>query len=254
MTRPVRKDFFNTGGQQPATSGDKEQFHRNLAKAALLAAFLVAALALIRFSPLGDYLKISNVTALQQRLAEFSRWAPVIFLLGGAVLIALGAPRSLISILGGMVFGLFQGVVLALAASLLGSMAIFWLTRLLGRPLFKQKTGSYQNIIEQYSKSNGFLLVILLRQLPLTCILVNVLIGLTSITTGAFLLGSIVGLLPETVIFALYGSSLQTGFVLRISVASFLLVLLVLIVRIYYQRSALAREISQKLKKTSQKG
>ena len=82
----------------------------------------------------------------------------------------------------------------------------------------------------------------------MTCILVNVLIGLAPITTGVFLLGSIVGLLPETVIFALYGSSLQTGFVLRISVASFLLVLLVLLVRIYYQRSALAREISRKLK------
>ena len=163
-------------------------------------------------------------------------------------MISLGVPRSLVSILGGVVFGLWLGIVLALAAALLGSVAIFSLTRVLGRPLFKQKIGAYQKIIAQYSKSNGFLLVILLRQLPLTCILVNVLIGLAPITTGVFLLGSIVGLLPETVIFALYGSSLQTGFVLRISVASFLLVLLVLLVRIYYQRSALAREISRKLK------
>ena len=248
MTRPARKDSLNTDDRTVTPYGDRRQFYRNLAKAMLLAVFLVAALAMIRFSPLGSYLKISNISTLQQRLAEFNHWAPVVFLLAGAALISLGVPRSLVSILGGVVFGLWLGIVLALAAALLGSVAIFSLTRVLGRPLFKQKIGAYQKIIAQYSKSNGFLLVILLRQLPLTCILVNVLIGLAPITTGVFLLGSIVGLLPETVIFALYGSSLQTGFVLRISVASFLLVLLVLLVRIYYQRSALAREISRKLK------
>ncbi len=248
MTRHVRKDDFNPDGQTVAVSGDRRQFQRNLAKAAVLAVFLVAVLAGIRLSPLGDYLRISNISALQQKLSGFNHWAPLVFLLGGAALIALGTPRSLISILGGVVFGLLPGIMLALAAALLGSAAIFLLTRLLGRPLFKQKIGAYREIIEQYSKSNGFLLVILLRQLPLTCILVNVLIGLTPIATGVFLLGSIVGLLPETIIFALYGSSLQTDFVLRVSMASFLLVALVLIIRIYYQRSDLAREISRKLK------
>jgi len=235
----------------PAPSESKEALLSNLAKALLLALLLAAGLAVIRFSPLGDALKISHINALQQRLGELDRWAPFVFLLGGAVLISLGAPRSLISMLGGVAFGVLLGIVLALASALLGSMAIFCLTRLLGRPLFRQKIGAYGQIVEQYSRSNGLLLVILLRQLPLTCIFVNVLIGLTPIKTGQFLLGSIVGLLPETVIFALYGSSLQAGFALRVSAASFLLVLLVLAVRIYYRRSALAREITSQLRRTS---
>lgn len=235
-------------GEPSGDSREKAEIRRNVLKALLLAGLLAAALALVRFSPLGDYLKISNIGLLQQTLAQFQCWAPLVFLLGGAVVISLGAPRSLISVLGGVIFGLWSGVLLALAAALLGSVGIFMLTKRLGRPLFKQKIGSYLEIIEAQSRENGFMVVILLRQLPLTCILVNVLIGLTPISTGTFLLGSIVGLLPETIIFALFGSSLQQSFILRVSLASFLLVLFVLIGKIYYQRSQLGRAVAKQFR------
>ena len=254
MKPPKREQHFKKeAGTAPGSSQKSEKNRSNIFKALLLAIFLVASLALVRFSPLGDYLKIANIDVLQQKLDEFQGWAPMVFLLGGAVLITLGAPRSLISILGGIVFDLFWGIVLAMAAALLGSIVIFWLTKLLGRPLFKQKVEHYLSAIDTQSRTSGFLIVILLRQLPLTCILVNVLIGLTSISTGVFLLGSIVGLLPETLIFALFGSSLQSSFVLRVSLASFLLILLALVIKLYYQRSPLAQEISQKLKNNSNK-
>jgi uncharacterized membrane protein YdjX (TVP38/TMEM64 family) len=142
---------------------------------------------------------------------------------------------------------------LALGAALLGSTVVFLLTKMLGRSLFKQKVGPYLKIIENHSKTNGFLMVVLMRQLPLTCILINVLIGLTSISTGIFLLGSIVGLLPETIIFTLFGSSLQESFVLRVSLAAFLLILLILVLKIYLQRSELAQDLSQKLKSNRDK-
>jgi uncharacterized membrane protein YdjX (TVP38/TMEM64 family) len=87
-----------------------------------------------------------------------------------------------------------------------------------------------------------------MRQLPLTSLLINVLIGLTSISLGIFLLGSIVGLLPETIIFALFGSSLQERFVLRIAIASSLWIILILIIRLFFRRSPLAQTIALKLK------
>ena len=248
VSRLPPENSSNSDYGQSVVSRKRQETRQNIIKALILIGFLVASFALIRFSPLADYLKISKVDYIQQRLAEFHGWAPVAFLLGGAVLILLGAPRSLISILGGMMFGLFYGIVLALAAALLGSIVIFWLTRLLGRPLFKQKVGLHLNVIENHSRDHPFLIVILLRQLPLTCLLVNVLIGLTSISTMLFLLGSIVGLLPETIIFALFGSSVQGSFVWRVSLAGFLLILLGLIVKNHYQRSPLARELAFKFK------
>ena len=237
-------------GQNPEvkTAPEEKEFRKNLLKALLLAALLITVLAMVRFSPLGEYLKVSNVEALQQKLYEFGGLAPLIFLIGGAFVITLGVPRAVVSILGGLVFGLFGGILLALVAALLGSTIIFLLTKWLGRPLFKQKVGGYLKAIENHTKADGFLLVIIMRQLPLTSLLINVLIGLTSISLGIFLLGSIVGLLPETIIFALFGSSLQERFVLRIAIASSLWIILILIIRLFFRRSPLAQAIALKLK------
>jgi len=248
MAKRLQNDqpaVFEPQGRERLQEGGKNG--SAVIKALVLAAFLVAAFTLVRFSPVGEYLQVSNVSNLQQKLAAFHDWAPFVFMLAAALLIALGVPRSLISVLGGMVFGLFWGVMLSMLAALGGSVVIFLLTRWLGRPLFNQKVGPYLTVIEQHYSRHGFLLVVLLRQLPLTCSLVNVLIGLTSVSINVFLLGSAVGLLPETVIFALLGSSLQESFVLRISIAAFLLVFLALAIKLYYDRSPLASELKQKL-------
>jgi uncharacterized membrane protein YdjX (TVP38/TMEM64 family) len=227
---------------------EKRELRKNLFKAILLAALLITVLAIVRFSPLADQLKISNMEVLQQKLSEFGGLAPVIFLVGGAFVITLGVPRAVVSILGGLVFGLLGGILLALSAALLGSSIIFLLTKWLGRPLFKQKVGGYLKAIENHTKTDGFFMVIILRQLPLTSLLINVLIGLTSISMGIFILGSIVGLLPEIIIFVLFGSSLQASFVIRVSIASTLWIFLIVAVRLFFRRSSLAQSIAQKLK------
>ena len=235
-------------GPETEKSDPDKEFRKNLIKAVLLVILLVTALASVHFSALGQYLKISNLEILQQKLEDFKGLAPVIFLIGGAVLITLGTPRSVVSILGGLVFGFLGGILLALLSSLLGSTMIFGLTKWLGRPLFKQKVGEYLKAIENHTKTDGLLLVIIMRQLPLTSLLINVLIGLTSISWAIFMLGSIIGLLPETIIFALFGSSLQESFVLRVSVASSLWIILILSIRLFFRHSPLAQALVRKLK------
>ena len=227
---------------------EKRELRRNLIKAILLAALLTTVLAVVRFSPLTQHLQISNMAVLQHKLSEFGGLAPLVFLIGGALVITLGVPRAVVSILGGLAFGLWGGILLALLAALLGSCIIFLLTKWLGRPLFKQKVGRYLKAIENHTQTDGFLMVIILRQLPLTSLLINVLIGLTSISIGIFILGSIVGLLPEVVIFALFGSSLQQSFILRVSIASTFWIILILAVRLLFRRSPLAQSMAQKLK------
>lgn len=224
-----------------------EKSKRDILKAFLLAALFSGFFAVVHFSPLGNYLDTANINLLRDRLAEFRLFAPVIFFAGGAVIIVMGVPRSVVSILGGMIFGFSAGMFLSLAATLGGSVVIFSLTRFLGRPLFNQKIGQKLKVVEGHIKTNGLLIVILLRQLPLPCMFVNALIGLTSVATGAFLLGSILGHLPQALIFSLYGSSVQGNFILRVSLASFLLVLFVFALRVFYKRSPLARDLARKL-------
>jgi uncharacterized membrane protein YdjX (TVP38/TMEM64 family) len=239
----------NTVPALQKTVRKKSESYRNLIKAAALAVMLGGFLSVIRFSPLGEYLSLAHLGTLEEKLAGFHQWAPVVFLLGGALAISLGSPRSIFSILGGMFFGFWQGTLLTLGAALLGSITIFLLTRWLGRPLFKQRVNKYLAMVEAHVTTNGFLIVVLLRQLPLTCILVNVLIGLTTIPMRTFLWGSVVGLLPETVIFTLFGSSVQENFIWRVSIASSLLILLALAVRIFYKKSPLAQKLSDQMTK-----
>ena len=58
----------------------------------MLAALLIAVLAVVHFSQLGEYLKVSNIDLLQQKLSAFGGLAPLIFLVGGALVITLGVP------------------------------------------------------------------------------------------------------------------------------------------------------------------
>ncbi len=227
-------------------SGKRENT-RDIIKTLLLVILLIGSLTVLRLSPLWYYLDPSHISLLQDKLAGFRSMAPFVFFAGGALLIAMGVPRTIFSILGGMVFGFLTGTFLAIAAAFAGSVVIIWLTRFLGRPLFHQKIGHRLKTIEGRLEDNGFLVVLILRQLPLPSILINVLIGLSSINSTAFILGSLLGLIPEAAIFALFGSSVREDFALRISLASLSLIVLIIVIKIYFRRSPLARELSQKL-------
>jgi uncharacterized membrane protein YdjX (TVP38/TMEM64 family) len=225
---------------------DKNGGRGDILKSILLVVILTGSLAVLRFSPLWDFLDTSNIGKLQEKLAEFQSFAIIIFFSGGVMLSAMGTPRSIISIVGGMIFGFSVGMLLSLASSLGGSIILFSLTRHLGRPLFKQNIGQRLNAIEGHIKTNSLLVVVLLRQLPLPCMLVNVLIGLTSIKIGTFIMGTVVGHLPVALTFSLYGSSLREDFIFRVTLASILLILFVLALRLYYKRSPMARDIAKK--------
>jgi len=238
-------------GPSPQTDQQKKGNRRDIFKTLLLVILLTVSLALVRVSPLGYYLDPSHVNLLRDKLVAYNSLAFLVFFAGGTFLVAVGVPRTIIHVLGGMVFGFLAGTLLSMLAALAGSVAIFWLTRMLGRPLFHQKIGYRLKTVEGYLKNNGLVVVLILRQLPLPGILINVLIALTSLDIGVFISGSIVGLLPEAVIFSLFGSSVREGFIWRVSMASCLLILLILAVRFCYRRSPLARELAQKL--TSEK-
>jgi uncharacterized membrane protein YdjX (TVP38/TMEM64 family) len=222
---------------------------KEILKTLLLAVILTGFLGILHFTPLKYYIDFSNINFLKEELSSFHAFAPLIFLVSGSIIIALGAPRFIITVLGGMVFGFIVGTILSLAAAFLGSIVIFWITRLLGRPFFQQKFGSRLNSIEKYLRENGILVVVLIRQLPVPCMLGNILLGLTSVKNHVFILGSIIGLFPESAIFALYGSSVQGSFILKSTIASILLIIFVWAIGYYYRHSTMAKEIVQKFRK-----
>ena len=224
-------------------SGGRFLFSPEVLRAILLFCIIGGSLALVRLSPLSTYLRPSRLEFVQKHLRVIGISAPLWFLGGGALSTALGVPRMLVSILGGMAFGAFFGLILTLGATLIGSFATFALARWLGRPLIERQEGRYVRIFERFVEENCILSVLLIRQMPMMAIFVNVVLGLCPVSISCFFVGSVIGLLPETIVFSVFGSSIREGFVWRISLGFFLLVILVLGMRMYIKRSRMVREM-----------
>ena len=176
--------------QRPALAG-----HFRTGKLSGASAF-IAALAvglLAFFMPIKDWLPSAQTIKLQ--LDGFGLAAPLIFVVGTALLAAFGAPRLLLYSIAGVAFGATWGLVWSLLGTLLGAYSTFLTVRALGRgPILRRFPA-----LARYSgriRKRGFLAVLLVRQLPMNGFYNNLLLGLSPVRHRDFLLGSLLGYLP----------------------------------------------------------
>lgn len=141
----------------------------------------------------------------------------LVYLLTGGVAVAGGLSRQLISFLGGYAFGLQTGFLLALAASVLGCVLAFLAARLLGRGWVVRHYGHRIERVDAFLHDNPFTMTLLVRLLPVgSNLVVNLAAGVSRIGFVPFVLGSAVGYVPQTLVFALIGSGIAVDPPLRI--------------------------------------
>ena len=149
-----------------------------------------------------------------------------IFLLGACLFIAIGLPRQIVSFLGGYAFGLLLGTGLALAATGLGCIISFTFARFMGREFVAARFPDRLKKADGFLKHNTFAMALLIRLLPLGSNLVtNLVAGVSSAGATGFLAGSVLGYIPQTVIFALLGSGINLDPAFRITSSVLLFVL-----------------------------
>lgn len=149
-----------------------------------------------------------------------------VFLLSAGLLIAVGLPRQIVSFLGGYAFGLLPGTGLALAATGLGCIISFTFARFMGREFISARFPDRLKKADGFLKHNTFAMALLIRLLPLGSNLVtNLVAGVSSAGASGFFAGSVLGYIPQTVIFALLGSGINLDPALRITSSVFLFVL-----------------------------
>jgi uncharacterized membrane protein YdjX (TVP38/TMEM64 family) len=136
----------------------------------------------------------------------------LLFVAVGGVATALAVPRHIVSFLGGYAFGLGFGTALALAATELGCMLAFYYARVIGRPLVAKRLGARVRRIEDFLAANPFSMTLLIRLLPVgSNFATSLAAGVSRVPAGPFLLGSLVGYLPQTFVFTLAGSGIEVG-------------------------------------------
>ncbi len=128
----------------------------------------------------------------------------------GALGIALGVPRQVICFLGGYAFDFSIGALLALASSALSCIGSFLYARFFAREFVQAKFSGRVRKIDDFLRDYPFTMTLLIRLLPVgSNLLTNILAGVTSVALLPFLLGSALGYVPQTLVFALLGSGVQ---------------------------------------------
>lgn len=144
----------------------------------------------------------------------------LLFLLMGGMFTAIGLPRQIIAFLGGYAFSVGLGTLLGALASLLGCMLSFGYARLFGRGLVRARLGERAMRFDRFVHDHPFSMTILVRLLPVgNNLLTNLVAGISSIRPTFFFFGTLLGYLPQTLVFALVGSGAQFAPTLKIALA-----------------------------------
>jgi uncharacterized membrane protein YdjX (TVP38/TMEM64 family) len=140
----------------------------------------------------------------------------LLFVAVAVMLTTLGLPRQFVAFLGGYAFGLVEGALLALLGTVLSCIAAFYYARLLARGVIARRLGKRARRVDGFLRSHPFSTTLSIRLLPIGHNLAtNLVAGVSSIAPVPFFVGSAVGYLPQTLVFALVGSGVETDPVLR---------------------------------------
>jgi uncharacterized membrane protein YdjX (TVP38/TMEM64 family) len=175
-------------------------------KAIIFLGFIIAAVLLVRYTPLQGYL---TAEALGGYLQRAGIWAPVLYMLIYAAGVCLFVPGTLLTGLGAAIFGAYWGFVYVWIGAMAGASVAFIIGRTLGRDfaasLIGSRLGRYDDAIER----NGFATVLYLRLVYFPFTPMNFGMGLTKVSFRDYFWGTALGIIVGTFIFTFFIGTLK---------------------------------------------
>ena len=172
-----------------------------LIKAVLLLLFIVAAVIIVRFTGIRDFLTVEKLGGL---LAAAGVWAPLAFILIYAVGVCLFIPGTLLTTLGAAIYGPYWGFIYVWVAAMLGAAGAFLIGRYLGREFAASLIGDRLKKYDEAIERNGFATVLYLRLVYFPFTPMNFGMGLTKVRFRDYLWGTALGILVGTFIFTFF--------------------------------------------------
>lgn len=169
--------------------------------------FLIILVAIVAFL-LNKYnfLKGLGPNELKEYIQGKGAMAPIIYVVILILLPLLLFPDSVLVIAGGMVFGLWGGVVLTSIGSLLGGIISFVISKALGKGVVKKIIKRDIVIFENKDTKSAFFLILILRLIPLFPFkIVSYSAGLTDMKLRDFSLATVIGSLPGIIVYTNLG-------------------------------------------------
>lgn len=182
---------------QPVSGSRKKA----LIKASVFVVFIVAAVWVVRFTPVKDYL---TAEALGLFLDQAGIWAPVAYMVLYAAGVCLFLPGTLLTGLGAAIFGAYWGFLYVWVGAMLGAGTAFLIGRTLGRDFAASLIGDRLKKYDDAIERNGFATVLYLRLVYFPFTPMNFGMGLTKVRFRDYLLGTGLGIIVGTFIFTFF--------------------------------------------------
>lgn len=188
-------------GREPTGSRSKA-----IVKALILAAFIVGAIVLVRFTPVKGYLTTEQ---LGRFLDTAGFWAPLVFILIYTVGVCLFVPGTFLTGLGAAIFGPYLGFIYVWFGAMLGASAAFVIGRTLGREFAASLVGDRLKKYDEAIERNGFATVLYLRLVYFPFTPLNFGMGLTRVRFWDYVAGTGLGIVVGTFIFTFFIGTLK---------------------------------------------
>jgi len=168
-----------------------------LVRVVFLMSLVIGAVVLATSTPIGEYL---NEEQLSLWLSEFRQawWSPVL-LIGLYLLTPFGLPAGPL-LVAGSTFGVLYGSIYNVTGLFLAAVMSFLLARFLGREFVVHITGKRLRRAERYLHRFGLWPLVQTRFLPFPASVVNFGAALAGVPMRLFLMASLIGFIPSTVI------------------------------------------------------
>lgn len=198
-------------GQDAAAGAERGRFSiKRLVPVALLAVAMV----LFFVFDLHTYVSFDALKTHRTAVLDYYAGHQVltVLLFGAAytVVVALSIPGAIwMTLLAGFVFGTALGAAVVVVAATLGSLIVFLAARYAIGDLLYKKAGPFVRRMEEGFRKNAFSYLMFLRLVPLFPFwLVNLVPAFLNVGAGAFVVATILGIAPATVVFSSVGNGL----------------------------------------------
>ncbi|MCF7360681.1 TVP38/TMEM64 family protein [Vibrio diazotrophicus] len=161
-----------------------------------------------------QYLTLENAKAQQANLSHYIEqnllYSALIYFVAYVVITAFSIPgAAVVTLLGAALFGFWFSLALVSFASTIGATLAFLSSRYLLRNWVQQRFSDKLNAINTGVKKDGSFYLFTLRLIPVfPFFLINLLMGLTPISTARYYLVSQLGMLPGTAVYLNAGTQL----------------------------------------------
>lgn len=176
--------------------------------------YFMFGLGLLLYFRMSGMLEQFDIQALSDWVRDQGLTGMLLYVLAYTVRPLVFFPASLLTVFGGYTYGPWLGTLLDVIGAGTGGLLSFWIARLLGRRGVEKLIGKGKlNVLDERIATNGFLVVLVVRLIPLFPFdAISYASGLSKIRFKQFAIANYIGIIPGAFVYNNIGSSLRDPF------------------------------------------